>query len=88
MDFTKFLEILKYLNISKLIPESVKGFLNGNGTYVSGFVGILVSFLAMAGVDMTAYMVTLENAPVIFAASVYAIFMRRGIKNEVKKLGE
>lgn len=76
------------MDITKFIPESVKGFLNGNGTYVTGFVAMLVSFLSMAGLDMTMFMVTPENAASVFTIGLSSIFIRRGIKNEVKKLGE
>lgn len=76
MDFTKF------------IPESVKGFLNGNGTYVTGFVSMLVAFLSMSGVDMSVFAVTPENAATVFTIGLSAILLRRGVKNEIKKLGE
>lgn len=74
------------LDFKQYIPESVKSFLVGNGSYVTGIVAIVLGALSSAGLDLSQFGVTPENASAIIFIGISTVFLRRGVTNEVKKL--
>ena len=74
------------MDIAKFIPDAFRKFLSGKATYITGFLRIVISFLSMAGLDISAFLVTPENAPQLLVIGLSSIFLRRGVKNEVKAL--
>lgn len=74
------------MDFKTLVPESIRGFLNGNGTYITGFLYMLISVLCFGGLDMSMFMVNPSNASQIFTIGLSAVLLRRGVTNEVKKI--
>lgn len=76
-------------NISAFIPDAIKNFLNGQGTYLTGVTAILLSVMVMSGVDVSMIApITIDTAPQIFMIGLSSILLRRGITNEAKKAKE
>lgn len=71
-------------NISSYIPDSVKNFVSGYGTYITAWTTVVLSFLHLAGLDTTSFGITDANAAQLFFGGLTAVFMRRAIGNKDK----
>lgn len=71
--------------VASYIPDSVKQFLAGWGTYITAWITVLVSGLSLGGVDVTSLGVTPENAVQLFVGAITVVFMRRAIGNNTKE---
>lgn len=68
------------------VPDSVKNFLKGYGTYITAFSAVTLSGLELLGVDMTGFGITPDNAIQVFVTGLTGLFVRRAISNNHQEL--
>ena len=66
-------------NLTQYVPDSIKNFVKGSGTYITGWLMVLISALHIAGLDTTFAGINDMNAAQILFGGLSAVFIRRAI---------